>query len=176
MNKILKVLFGLVAGILIAGVVLYFIGSDKVDVTVSKVINKPVNEVYPSVTNFKEWKKWSSWYAMDTTMKTTYEGTPGELKHKYCWESENPDVGYGCQTLIEANENQNLKMKLVFTKPFESEMIPEFKFESVDGGTKVTWSVQSEMAVPDRIYDALGDINGGIRDNFEKSLNKLSEL
>lgn len=130
--------------VLILGAIGYvMVQPSEYSVTNSVEINKPVSEVYKSVSDYNTWSAWSPWDKMEPTAKHTFEGTPGTVGHKMAWEGDpnnKKGIGQGQLTITKVEENKEFEGALEFFKPFESKATDNWKFEDLGGKTKVTWT------------------------------------
>lgn len=130
--------------VLILGVIGYvMVQPSSFSVSNSIEINKPVSEVFKSVSNYNTWSAWSPWDKAEPTAKQTIEGTPGTVGHKMTWEGDPKNkkgVGHGQLTIIEVDENKDFEGTLEFFKPFASKGTDKWQFEDMGGKTKVTWT------------------------------------
>jgi effector-binding domain-containing protein len=103
----------------------------------SIVIEKPIDEVYKYVRDFKKWPEWSPWMVCEPDAEVKAED-----KYNY-WNGEL--IGEGEMKLVDEKKSSLLRYDLTFLKPWKSESKTWFEFEEVDGGTKVTWFMDSSL-------------------------------
>ena len=101
------------------------------------VIEASQEVVWQQVKYFNNWKNWSPWYAKDSTMTWSFEGTDGELESAYAWLSE--QSGSGKMTNTGVTEGEELLYHTHFLEPFESESNGYIQLVSTENGTKVKW-------------------------------------
>lgn len=114
----------------------------KYHVEKSIVINKSVDEISPLISDFHNWVKWSPWNVLEPGCKMEYSGTVGAPSHMMSWEGE--FIGSGRQTLVSI-VNGKYEYDLEFIKPFKSKSKAGIILESVDGGTKVVWTLDASL-------------------------------
>lgn len=141
MKKVLGVFGGIVLIVVLLNVIPQTLAVEE-----SVVINAPLDKVYPQVVEYDNFVKWSPWSGLDPKQKTTFSGEPGQVGATFAWESESEEVGVGSMTITAVSENK-VDLKLVFTSPWESEANVYYKFEEVEGGTKVSWGFTQEANV-----------------------------
>ena len=107
----------------------------------SQFIEKPVDEVYASVRDFKQWPAWSPWLIMERGCSLVY----ADDGKSYSWEGK--VVGSGEMHIIAESENHSINYDLRFLKPWKSQADVQFSFAEKDGGTEVTWSMNSKMPI-----------------------------
>ncbi len=114
----------------------------KYHVEKSIVINKSIDEISPLISDFHNWVKWSPWNVLEPGCKMEYSGTAGAPSHMMSWEGE--FIGSGRQTLVSI-VNGKYEYDLEFIKPFKSKSKAGIILESVDGGTKVVWTLDASL-------------------------------
>lgn len=92
----------------------------------------------------------------------------------YKWDSKNPEVGNGSSTITTCEPNKSVGMRMDFMG--ERTTTSLFKYEKADGGTKVTWSMDSELGM-NPIFKYFGlFMNKMVGPDFERGLNKLKTV
>lgn len=109
-------------------------------VTRSARMAAPAGVVFAQVDDFHRWPAWSPWEKLDPAMQRTYEGAPAGTGAIYAWEG-NKKAGAGRIAITEARANELLVMKLEITRPFPAKNTVTFRFEPVEGQTRVTWTM-----------------------------------
>jgi effector-binding domain-containing protein len=145
----------------------------------SLVIKASAEPVFAQVNNLKNWEKWSPWHKLDPKMKLTYEGPESGAGAKYSWTSDMDEVGNGSLTIKESKLNEAIVSEMNFGDMGIS--YGSYKFEPVDGGTKITWSMDSDCSdmpwkwyVPSKYFNLFMDELCG--KDFEKGLNNLKTI
>lgn len=100
-------------------------------------VKKPVKEVYEYVRNFKKWPEWSPWMVCEPDAEVKSED-----KYNY-WNGKL--IGEGEMRLTDEKSGEFLKYDLTFLKPWKSEAKTWFEFKEVEGGTEVTWYMDSSL-------------------------------
>lgn len=102
-------------------------------------INAPREQVYALVQDFRSWPTWSPWLIAEPTCTVTHADD-----HKsYAWDGQ--IVGSGNMAIKKENEPQSIDYDLNFLKPWKSYADVRFVFAEKDGGTEVTWSMESSL-------------------------------
>lgn len=140
MTTAIIIVLGVIAGAVI-GYAMKFDG--KYTVERSIVIDKPINEVYSAVIDFKSWQQWSPWLYHDKDTKLVFSDNPASEGGYYTWESEK--IGVGKITHKELLPPSNIAQHIEFVKPFKSAADVYWKFENADKGTKVTWGMRGRL-------------------------------
>lgn len=172
MSLLKKSLFGIAIAIGLFLIVAFFLPSTY-HVERSIVIDKPVSEVYPKVSNLHYWAEWNPWTASDPSLKNSISGTGKDIGSVRSWNGA--EVGIGSLTLHQMETNKKITSKLAFVKPqmFESDDI--WTFEEVPQGTRITWINEGELSYPvDRMFGFFLDSMLG--PDFEKGLSNLKEV
>ncbi len=158
--------------ILIIGIAVAVLPS-KAHVERSVMIEAPAKLVYAQLNDMKKFNDWSPWADIDPDAVYTYEGEASGVGSKMLWESEHKDVGVGSQWIVEAEPNVSVKTEMLFGE-FEDTSFAEFTLEEMEGGTKVTWSFDSELKPPFNLIVPMMD--GQLGPYYEKGLENLKSL
>ncbi len=169
---ILYIVLGLIALILIAGLVI------PKDINATKEINihKPVDEVFHYIKYVKNQNHYSKWAGLDPQMKTDYRGTDGTVGFVSHW-SGNKKVGEGEQEITAIDEGKALYTDLRFIKPFKSFAKVMLTTEPNDaGGTKVTWRFTSKMNYPMNVMMLFMNMSEMVGRDFSTGLQNLKRI
>jgi Polyketide cyclase / dehydrase and lipid transport len=143
----------------------------KVTVVRSAVLKAPAPVVFEQVNMLQNWERWSPWHTIDPQMLLSYEGPDSGKGAKYNWFSKHPDVGNGSVTITESIPNQRVDIKMVFEG--QGDGLSLYQFEETPEGTKVTWTMESEMGDnPIGKYFGLM-LDGLVGPDFERGLENL---
>jgi effector-binding domain-containing protein len=89
------------------------------------------------------------------------------------WTSAHENVGSGSQEILEATQFSLIKMKLKFD---DNEALATYTMAATEGGTKVTWSFDTDLGMnPIARYASLG-FDGMIGKDYEAGLANLKAL
>lgn len=140
----------------------------------SLVIEQSPRALYDAVADFHKWEHWSPWAKLDPAMKTTYEGTPGQVGSSYFW-SGNDKVGEGRMTVTEVHPPLQVKIRLEFLKPWKAtnQTILDLYEESV--GTRVVWIMQGENDFLGKAMSLFMDMDKMVGPDFERGLANLKK-
>ncbi len=170
---ILIVIVALVALVLVAAL---FVKSE-FNVSRSVVINKANSEVFGYVKYLKNQNEFSKWAGMDPAMKKTFVGVDGTVGFVSAWESENPDVGKGEQTISGIVEGKRIDYALHFIEPFESNDKAYMTFDSIaPAQTEVTWGIDGKMNYPMNLMGLFMDMDKMLGDDLDTGLANLKVL
>lgn len=174
--KILKNLLKVVVGlILLALIVAIFIDGD-MSFEKSVSIDAPIEKVWEHTNTLDGMDSWSPWVHKDPDAKAQKSGTDGTVGAESCWDSQNKEVGKGCQKITKIEAPNLMETAMTFERPNESEAVGYVKLKEANGGTEVTWGFQSEIPYPFRIMKLFMNLDEAIGDDFDWGLNKLKEL
>jgi uncharacterized protein YndB with AHSA1/START domain len=140
--KVLKIL-GIVSGVL-ALIVLLGVLFLPVEASLQRsiVIDAPAEKVFQELNTYKTFNQWSPWYEKDTNAQYVHVGPESGVGASVSWKSA--EVGNGSQQIIAAEENKRVRQELRF-EGFDDPSFSEFILEEVEGGTRITWTYESEM-------------------------------
>ncbi|MEL7224661.1 MAG: SRPBCC family protein [Cyanobacteria bacterium P01_D01_bin.36] len=128
---------GFVAIALIGGFVL----PSNVHVERQLLMSASPAEIFAEVSDFNQWDDWSPWANIDpeATVSVVGEG----LGQTMTWTSDNPEVGNGMQQVTQMDAPRAVKTHLDFGDMGSSDAM--FTLNPADGGTLVTWSLDTDM-------------------------------
>lgn len=141
----------------------------------SATIAAPASEVFAQVNDFRRWSAWSPYEKKDLGMKKTYAGAPRGTGAVYTWNG-NQEVGAGSSTIVESRENELVRIKLEFIRPFTCTSTAEFTFEPQGRQTIVTWSLSGKNSVMGKAMGLFINMDKMIGGDFEKGLADLKQV
>lgn len=166
----------IVAGILVAIILLAALGPKTYDVSRSITIQKPIAEVFDYVKSVKNQNNWSPWKLKDPTMTQEYFGEDGTVGFRATWKG-NKEVGEGSQTITDITENKRIDNRLVFLKPFKSESDGYYLFKSEGAqATKITWGFRGQNKFPATMYMLFINMDKVVGKDFDQGLQNLKKL
>jgi effector-binding domain-containing protein len=128
--------------------------------------------VFAVVNDLTQAKDWGPWYKRDPKMVLTFEGPPAGEGAKLKWNSTTE--GEGSQEIVESVAFKTIKTKLDFGP--KGIATAAFQFASVEGGTKVTWSMDTDVGMnPVARYMGLM-FDSWIGKDYEEGLANLKQL
>ena len=143
----------------------------KVHVQRSVHIDAPKDTVRPLIQNFNHWNSWSPWTVAEPDCPVTIEGDPETPGHSMSWDGD--IIGAGKNVLLEHNE-QGLTYDLFFLKPFKSKAKTGFQIQANNGGTDVTWTMDSSM--PFFMFFMVPMMKAMIGMDYDRGLRMLKEV
>jgi hypothetical protein len=145
---------------------------DTFRITRSVVVAAPPSEVYPRLADFRRWEAWSPWAKLDPTMKVDYPGKQGEPGAGYTWKG-NDKVGEGRMTIVSADPDRSVTIKLEFIKPWAQTNNTTFDLAPDAGGTRVTWSMTGDHDFVGKLFAVFVNMDKVVGGDFEKGLGQL---
>lgn len=137
-------------------------------------IAAPANAIYPNLDDFHRWAAWSPWEKIEPGMKKTYSGPASGTGSKYAWEGK--EVGVGNMTVTDSKPNQQLQIRLEFTKPFEAVNDTMFELKPHNADTQVNWVMTGKNNFVSKIMCVFADMDSMIGKDFESGLNALKQV
>lgn len=174
MGRTLKIVLGIVGGLILVFFILALIAPKEYKVERSVVINAPAEQLRDSLKSLKFFAKWEPWSQYDSTMKLAYFGNDGEVGSSYTWEG-NDQVGQGEMKILSIADNR-IETEVHFIKPWESKSIAHYLIEKAEDGTKVSWGFSGESPFPWNAFSLFMDMDAMLGADFERGLNKLKKV
>ncbi|HVJ61358.1 MAG TPA: SRPBCC family protein [Tahibacter sp.] len=174
------VVFLLVAVVAAIGIAFVLPSTSHVERSIT--IDRPASQVYMLLSGFKRFNEWSPWAARDPDTQYTWSGPDSGVGAKLAWSSMRSDVGSGSQTIVALKDNESVAIELDFADFGKSNA--RFALAPVGVGTKVTWSLDSELPLAfDRnfAWNVVGRYMGLAMDrmlgpDYEAGLKNLKRL
>ncbi len=169
---VLYIILGIIAALLIAGLVI----SKDISATKEIIINKPVGEVFNYIKYLKNQQNYSKWATLDPDMKNEFRGSDGQPGFVNSW-SGNKKVGVGEQEITAIEEGKALHTDLRFIKPFKSFAKSTMTTTAIDvNSTKVTWGFASKMNYPMNIMKLFMNMSEMVGKDFSIGLSNLKAI
>lgn len=169
---IVKVIGVILSLIIIAAFIMLFTFSDKAHVERSITIEAAPEEVYALLIDMKQFNQWSPWFDKDPDTQYDFDGSSSGIGAKMLWTSEHPEVGNGTMWIVAAEDNKMIESKMKFDG-YPGEPSAFFYIEPSDGGSKVTWTYDEELAGIGKIMAGFLDLDEMLGPDYEKGLWKL---
>jgi carbon monoxide dehydrogenase subunit G len=128
--------------------------------------------VYAHLVDFHQWDAWSPWAKMDPQMKATFSGAASGTGAVYDW-TGNDKVGQGRMTILDAQPNSKVTIKLEFIKPFASTCTAGFALAPDGNGTHVTWSMDGNNNFMGKAFSLVMNMDKAVGGDFERGLRQL---
>lgn len=173
----MKFLIKAIAALLAAFVVIIAAGAYLIpEVTVVQrqtVIAAPPEKIFAIVGDMRRFSEWSPWAELDPATTYRFEGPESGVGQTMLWDSANPQVGRGKQTVVEYVQNSKLVTGIDFGSMGKAQS--SLLLTPAAGGTAVTWGFKATATgVLDRWMSLMFDRWVGA--DYEKGLAKLKAL
>ena len=169
--KAVKYILYTLLGIATLWLVLCFFAKKSYHIERSIEIEASREIVYEQVRLFKNFTNWSPWHFMDNDMKTSIEGSDGEVGTVYKWSSNNKNVGKGSQKLVSVKPGRldyDIDMGLEPSKSY-------FLLEGDSAKSKITWAMDMYLPFLMKAGGLFTDLNGFVGKDFENGLANLKK-
>lgn len=173
--KLIRILLVVVLILALIAVVLSAVAPTRLEVSRQIFVQAPLSAVWEQVSSLRGMDQWSPWNDLDTAMKKTFEGTDGTVGASLHWEG-NQYAGSGRQTIARIEPLHRVDIHIQFLKPFQSEANSTIEVEDNGGGTRITWSFNSETPRPFNILHIFMNMEQLIGQDYEKGLQRLKNL
>jgi hypothetical protein len=137
-------------------------------------IEAPPQLLHPMVADFRRWRAWSPWEAVDPEMRRSYSGA--DLGRGAVYEWDGKKAGAGRMEITEAPSPGRITIQLDFTRPFTAHNTAEFSFAGTNGGTVVSWAMYGGQTYPIRVMSIFFPMDKLVGKDFEKGLASLKAL
>ena len=138
-------------------------------------IEAPAEKIFPLISDFHQWLKWSPYEQKDPAMKRTYGGADSGKGATYAWDGDK-NVGSGRMEILEATAPSKIIIKLDFFKPFEGHNTAEFTMLPQGDGTHVTWVMHGPANFMSRLIQVFLNLDKMIGRDFESGLARLKTI
>src|SRR5690606_12119086 len=102
--------------------------------------------------DFKNWREFSPWMEQDPNAQLTYGDNTFGVGAHYSWNGS--VLGEGSIKTLATNDNQYISQHITSTASFKSGSDMQWEFEPVEGGTKVTWSMEGKQDFMTKMHTA----------------------
>jgi uncharacterized protein YndB with AHSA1/START domain len=138
-------------------------------------IKAPPEDIFPLISDFRQWRNWSPYEHKDPAMKRTYGGAERGKGAVYAWEGDK-NVGSGRMEILEASAPQKIAIKLDFFKPFEGHNTAEFTMLPQGDVTNLTWTMTGPAVFMSKLIQVFMNLDRMIGRDFETGLANLKKL
>lgn len=174
--RFIKFLISVIVILAVVFVVGGFVIPAKWTVSRSITVSASPEKIYPYISNFKMWEKWSPWNAsMDPTLKYSYSGPKTGVGSKQTWTSEK--MGTGWMQFTAADPQTGVSYDLfIDMQGNQSTLHGNISFTPKGQETTVTWTDNGDSG--DRfVHRWVGLlIKFMLEKEFDNGLNKLKSL
>ncbi len=113
----------------------------KMHIHKSTVINAPTDKIFNTLNNFNNWTVWSPWLIQEPEAKVE---VADDGKY-YNWIGER--VGTGNMKITGEDPEKSIDYDLNFLTPWKSSAKVRFELKVVEGGTEVSWLMDSSLPI-----------------------------
>jgi uncharacterized protein YndB with AHSA1/START domain len=138
----------------------------------SVTIAAPASQVFRQVADFRSWRSWSPWEGIDPDMQRTYSGAEAGTGAVYSW-SGNRRAGQGRMQIVEAVEPSEVRIDLVFEKPWKARNDTSFTIRRDGDQSHVTWSMTGRKSLATRVMGIFKSMDAFLGPDFERGLAQL---
>lgn len=171
LKKILIALLVIVAALLI----IVAVQPSEFRVERTTLIAAPADSVFGQVNDLHKWDAWSPWAKLDPAAKITFDGPEAGQGAAMGW-SGNEKVGEGKMTIVESHPNDDIKLKVDFTKPFEGSIGSAFGFKTNGDNTDVTWAMTGHRTFVQKAFCLIMNGDKMLGSDIEKGLAQLKSV
>ncbi len=177
--KFIKNLLKTIGIAILALLIISFFLPSKTHVERTATIKATPEVVFGLIDDLHKWEMWSPWHKIDPNMKLEYINSGIGKGAAYKWRSDNKNVGNGELSITNTIDNKEINTQMKFGNMGTS--IGKFTLEPTSEGTKVNWSMESDVATmpffmrPMAKYFGLF-MNKMVGPDFEKGLKSLDSI
>ena len=175
MSEVIVIIAVILAIAIAAVLILAATKPDTLRVQRSISIKAAPEDIFPLISDFHQWRKWSPYENKDPAMKRTYSGAERGKGAAYAWEGDR-NVGSGRMEILEASAPQKVAIKLDFFTPFEGHNTAEFTMLPQGDGTHVTWLMHGPARFITKLIQVVMNLDNMIGKDFEAGLAKLKQI
>jgi uncharacterized protein YndB with AHSA1/START domain len=137
-------------------------------------IAAPPATVYAIVNDLRRFNEWSPWVELDPAAEYTFTGPVDGVGQTMNWQSANPNVGTGSQTIARLEPEKAVAVSLDFGAMGPAEAT--INLEPTAAGTLVTWGFSTDLG-----FNPIGRymgvmFDGWIGGDYERGLAKLKTV
>lgn len=137
----------------------------------SAEIAAPAGVLHGLVDDFRQWTRWSPWEGLDENLRREYSGPDHGVGAGYSWQG-NRKAGAGRMEIV-ASTPEQIDLHLEFTRPFKAVNPTSFRFEPIEGGTRVTWTMTGTQHLMMRLFSVVMPMDKMVGGDFERGLAGL---
>jgi len=137
-------------------------------------IAAPPNVVFAHLDSPRAMDVWSPWVKMDPQQTLTHEGPESGVGAIEAWEG--PEIGAGRLTITGVSPNEEVEMRLEFTKPMKATNRALFTLTPAGDGTRVTWRMEGTNNFVGKAASLVMNMDETVGGTFERGLADLKTL
>ncbi len=171
MFTLLIIVLAIIAGVLA-------VASTKPDVfrvERSATINASPERIFPLISDFHNFGRWSPWEQLDPQMQRSITDPSSGVGAAYAW-SGNAKAGTGRMEILEATPSSRVVMKLDFIKPFEAHNTAEYTLHTEGESTRVTWALHGPAPFVSKLMQVFFTMDKMVGKDFELGLAQMKAI
>lgn len=148
---------------------------DEFRVSRSATLPAAPSVVFPRVNDLHQWEAWSPWARLDPNAKNSFEGPAAGTGAVMRW-AGNKNVGEGSMTITESRENELVRFRLEFLKPFKATNTADFVFKPQGDRTQVTWSMYGRNNFLSKVIGVFINCEKMVGEQFEQGFANMKAV
>ena len=158
-------------------VILLVVAKQPADFRISRscLVNVPPAAIFPYVNELSQWQAWSPWATLDPNAKYSFSGPLAGMGANMQW-AGNGKVGVGGMTITESRNDEFIRLRLEFAKPFKAINTAEFRFRNEDHQTLVCWCMFGSNRFFGKAISLFVNVDKKVGSQFEQGLASLKFL
>lgn len=158
-------------------VFLLIVAKQPADFRISRscLVNVPPAMVFPYVNDLQQWQAWSPWVKLDSNKKYSFSGALAGTGANMQW-AGNGKIGLGGMTITESRNDEFIRLRLEFVKPFKAINAAEFRFRHEDNQTLVCWCMIGSNSFSGKAINLIMNFDRKVGRQFEQGLSSLKYL
>jgi len=140
------------------------------------IINASAGSIYREANGFKSFDAWSP--LSDPLARYTYAGPESGVGARITWDG--PQAGRGYSEIVESVENKRIRHIIAYEGQ-TGDYMSELTLDPVDGGTKVTWTYDSDYSQAAGMSSSMDKIiemftGPALKDRYDEGLKALKQV
>ena len=175
MKKILLIIVVVIAVVILGFLAVAAMQPDEIHVERSATIEATPAQVFPHVSDLREFVEWSPWSDLDPNQTSEFSDPSSGVGAWYSW-SGNKDVGVGTMTILEVVQDRKVVEELAFVEPWESKGTVALILEPAGEGTRVTWTFDENAGFMMKLMGLFMSMDEMLGADYEKGLATLKQV
>ncbi|MFT5286729.1 MAG: hypothetical protein ACI8TQ_002901 [Planctomycetota bacterium] len=117
---------------------------DNIHVERSRVIDAPIEVLFPLVDSLQSWSDWDPWSQLDSGITITHEGPPAGTGAIRRWSSNDRSVGTGSIEIVDSLVGERIDLDIDMGEGM-AVIHAIFEFEETPNGIRVTWTDTAQL-------------------------------
>lgn len=142
----------------------------------SASIKAPAGRIYPLIADLHAWSQWSPWDKLDPQIQRSWSGATSGVGAVYSW-SGNDQVGKGKMTVVQAQPNALVAVRMELEQPWPSVSASRFELAAQGDTTEVVWTMIGHAeGLGAKATSLLMNMDRLVGADFERGLAELKAL